>query len=333
MNHNRVSSLKYHCNKSWVFWILLYYMTVRVSHLYHVGALNSRIALFGSIRNSLKRRNLLQYQRNLKISQNFILVQMSSFHSSVGGNDASNLDKNDTSINDIKSVVSNANSVKERIHIAATRCGRNPEDINLVAVSKTKPVEAINDLYNAGYKYFGENYFQELLEKAESLPDGIKWRFIGHLQSQKASRLVKEVKNLDCVETVDSIKLATKLNNACESHGKNELNIFIQVDTSGEDTKSGVDIQNLLELSVFVRDNCPRLKLKGLMTIGSPGDISCFDRLVEARNKLAIFLSVEVTSLELSMGMSGDFEEAIARGSTSVRVGSTIFGAREYKKD
>jgi pyridoxal phosphate enzyme (YggS family) len=126
------------------------------------------------------------------------------------------------------------------------------------------------------------------------------------------------------------MKLASKLQNACETIDRNSLNIYIQVDTSNEDTKSGIDVSELSQLVQSIVSECPRLKVSGLMTIGAPGDFSCFDKLAAARDNLAAHFGWSVDSLELSMGMSGDFEEAIERGATSVRVGSTIFGARLY---
>jgi len=180
--------------------------------------------------------------------------------------------------------------------------------------------------------------------KAEEMPDDIKWHFIGPLQSNKAAPLVKSLglKKLSCVETVDTIKLAKKLNNAAESwkgeqeeqEGEGEhdkLGIYIQVNTSGEDSKSGVTGgKQSAELVKEIMDSCPHLRVDGLMTIGAPGDYSCFDALVECRKDVAEVLGVDVDSLALSMGMSGDYTEAIKRGATSIRVGSTIFGARDY---
>lgn len=227
-------------------------------------------------------------------------------------------------------IVSNTDVVKARMIDAAIKCNRSPDSIRLVAVSKTKPSSDIMQLYEAGHRSFGENYFQELLEKSELLPKDIKWHFIGHLQSQKASKLVKDVTGLAVVETVDTLKLAKKLNNACESAERLLLDIYIQVDTSGEDTKSGVPPSEVVSLVQSIKQECPRLCIAGLMTIGAPGDLSCFDRLVETRIEVAEALSVSVDSLALSMGMSGDFQDAISKGSTSIRVGSTIFGERIY---
>ena len=235
----------------------------------------------------------------------------------------------------------NTQEVQAKMNAAATTAGRAPSDVRLVAVSKTKPPEDIQALYDSGHRDFGENYFQELVEKAEVLPKDIRWHFIGHLQSAKASKLVREVPNLAAVETVDSLKLAKKLNTALETLAtegaasggpKRTLKVYLQVDTSGEDTKSGVPVPETAALVAAIRDECPLLTVAGLMTIGAPGDFTCFDRLVEARVDAAAALGVPVEQLGLSMGMSGDYEEAIARGATSVRVGSTIFGARDYSK-
>eukprot|EP00746_Dinoflagellata_sp_MGD_P001379 gnl/MRDRNA2_/MRDRNA2_102587_c0_seq1.p1 gnl/MRDRNA2_/MRDRNA2_102587_c0~~gnl/MRDRNA2_/MRDRNA2_102587_c0_seq1.p1 ORF type:complete len:320 (+),score=54.22 gnl/MRDRNA2_/MRDRNA2_102587_c0_seq1:68-961(+) len=203
----------------------------------------------------------------------------------------------------------------------------------LVAVSKTKPVEMLMACYDAGHRDFGENYVQELLEKGRQMPDDVRWRFIGHLQSGKAKSLVAGVPSLTCVESVDSVKLADKLNAACNSAGRKlPLGVMIQVDTSGEDTKSGVQPgEPAIELAKHILNSCTSLKLDGLMTIGAAGDLSAFDKLKRCREEVASALQVELHTLELSMGMSGDFEEAIRCGSTNVRVGSTIFGAREYK--
>lgn len=232
----------------------------------------------------------------------------------------------------MSAVVENTEIVKQRIRDSAVRCNRDPDSIRLVAVSKTKPIEDIMALYQSGHRHFGENYFQELVEKSEQLPKDINWHFIGHLQSSKANKLIRDVSNLYIIETVDSEKLASKLQSACINANRESLDIFIQMDTSGEETKSGVSAEELLPLLDYVISQCNRLKIRGLMTIGAPNDYSCFDKLVQARRIMANHLNVTENSLELSMGMSGDFEEAILRGSTSVRVGSTIFGERIYPK-
>jgi len=206
----------------------------------------------------------------------------------------------------------------------------------LVAVSKTKPVALLEGAYAAGARDFGENYAQELLEKAPQLPDDIRWRFIGHLQSNKCKPLLARVPGLVCVETVDTEKLARKLDAACAAAGREgedaRLGVMVQVNTSGEDSKSGVaPREGALELASFIAsDACPHLRLDGFMTIGAPGDDGAFGVLAETRDLVAEALGVDAAGLELSMGMSGDFETAIAFKSNSVRVGSSIFGARAY---
>lgn len=219
--------------------------------------------------------------------------------------------------------------VRERI--AETAAAAGVPAPRLVAVSKLKPVSDLMEAYDAGQRDFGENYVQELVDKAPQMPDDVKFHFIGSIQTKKANGLVAKVPQLAVVESVDSAKLASKLNDACVLAGREKLPIFLQVDTSGEETKSGVEPEKVVELASHVLEECPKLSLEGLMTIGAPGDLGCFDRLVQCRDTLAAELGDRCGPLELSMGMSDDFEEAIRRGSTNVRVGSTIFGARPAK--
>jgi len=230
----------------------------------------------------------------------------------------------------------NLAGVVTRIQQSESLVGIPEGSIRLVAVSKTKPASYIKALYDAGHRHFGENYFQELIEKSAELPSDICWHFIGHLQSQKAKQICVKVPNLYLLETVDSIKLADKLNNArsnMEEAGEvvGPLRIYIQINTSGEESKSGIPFDgDLRPLFEHVKDNCPLLHIAGLMTIGETGNTECFHRLAECRLAAATILNVEANALDLSMGMSGDFEEAISAGSTSVRVGSTLFGPRSY---
>mmetsp|Transcript_25227 Transcript_25227/g.42268 ORF Transcript_25227/g.42268 Transcript_25227/m.42268 type:complete len:245 (-) Transcript_25227:163-897(-) len=220
-----------------------------------------------------------------------------------------------------------------RVAAATERAGR-AKPPRLVAVSKTKPKELLQEAYAAGQRFFGENYVQELLEKAPELPEDIQWHFIGHLQSNKAKQLVNGVPNLYAVETVESLKLANLLNKAVESaEWKRQLNVYVQVNTSGEESKFGVGPEECVNLCKHVHAECQHLNLTGLMTIGMPDYTSRpenFQCLNECRAKVAAELGIEEASLELSMGMSGDFESAIDMGSTNIRVGSTIFGARDY---
>jgi PLP dependent protein len=225
--------------------------------------------------------------------------------------------------------------VARRIGAASAVSGRSNEP-RLVAVSKTKPAAAVREAYAAGQRHFGENYVQEVVSKAGELSDlaGIKWHYIGALQSNKAKALVS-VKGLWCVESVDRVKTAAALQKAVEGAGGaatdgGRLRVLVQVNTSGEESKSGCAIEEAGDLAEYVMRECRLLELGGLMTIGAPGDSGAFAVLSNTRVEVAQRLGVAKDSLELSMGMSGDFEEAILAGSDSVRIGSTIFGAREY---
>jgi hypothetical protein len=221
-------------------------------------------------------------------------------------------------------------AVQQRLEAAAG--GRSPLP-RLVAVSKTKPNELLQEAYEAGVRDFGENYVQELVGKAPALPPDIRWRFIGKLQSNKAKALVA-IPNLVAVETVDSLKLALKIEAAVASADPPRaapLDVLLQVDSSPwEGTKNGMPAAEVPDVAAAVRADCPHLRLAGLMTIGAPGDASCFQALVDCREAVAARLGLEPATLELSMGMSGDFEAAVKAGSTSVRVGSSIFGERDY---
>lgn len=222
-------------------------------------------------------------------------------------------------------------NVQSRIDFASL----NDRSVRLVAVSKTKPLADLLVAYEAGQRVFGENYVQEIVGKAPEMPEGTLWHFIGPIQSNKAAALVKGVgRSLVCVETVSTTKLASKLNNAAaELNSDTEpfcLGIYLQVNTSGEDSKSGLIPSDTPAFAKEIVDSFTHLHLRGLMTIGAPGDLACFDTLVDCRTEVAKVLGIAEVTLELSMGMSGDYEEAIARGATNVRVGSTIFGARDY---
>jgi len=250
------------------------------------------------------------------------------------------ISRNMSSENSAVDIKSNLDEVNSRIADTVVSCNRPSDSVRLIAVSKTKPNELLMDAYNAGQRYFGENYAQELISKAKELPKDIKWHFIGPLQSNKAAALVKNVglKQLACIETISTMKLANKLNNAVASINEEsssedgeKLGIYVQVNTSGEDSKSGVNnAEDCISLVKDIMSACTNLRIDGLMTIGAPGDFSCFESLVECRKKVCEAVGVDEDSFALSMGMSGDFEEAIKRSATSVRVGSTLFGARDY---
>lgn len=228
------------------------------------------------------------------------------------------------------SVAGNLKQIEERIRTAAQRVGRNPDSVRLVAVSKTQPAEAVKAALEAGQQLFGENYVQEFLEKAQQLPASVEWHFIGSLQSNK----VKYLAGLTTlIHSVDRLSLAREIDRQWEKIGK-PCDILLQVNISGEETKSGTTSEDLLQLA---RESSllPHLRVRGLMTMppffDEPERVRPYFR--ELR-RLAEVLTAEqipgITMEELSMGMSGDFEVAIEEGATLVRVGSAIFGERYY---
>lgn len=224
-------------------------------------------------------------------------------------------------------------TVLRRVQQAAERSGRQASQVRVVAVSKTKPVSLIREVYDAGHRHFGENYVQELLDKAPELPTDIQWHFVGHLQSNKAKAVIAGVPSLYMVESVDSSKVANYLDRAVSSIGRNPLKVLVQVNTSGEESKYGVEPSECVELAKHVKFQCPNLEFSGLMTIGMLDYSSKpenFEALSGCRIEVCKALGISEDQCELSMGMSGDFEQAIEMGSTNVRIGSTIFGAREY---
>ncbi|KNA05121.1 hypothetical protein SOVF_193260 [Spinacia oleracea] len=226
-------------------------------------------------------------------------------------------------------------SVLQRVSQAAERSGRRPDHVKLVAVSKTKPVSVLREVYDAGHRCFGENYVQEIIEKAPQLPEDIEWHFIGNLQSNKVKPLLTGVPNLAMVESVDDQKIANHLDRAVGNLGRKPLKVLVQVNTSGEISKFGVEPSECVDLAKHVCLNCPNLEFCGLMTIGMLDYTSTpenFKTLANCRNEVCKSLGIKEEQCELSMGMSSDFEQAIEMGSSVVRIGSTIFGAREYPK-
>ncbi|XP_041378877.1 pyridoxal phosphate homeostasis protein-like [Gigantopelta aegis] len=229
-------------------------------------------------------------------------------------------------------------TILDKIASTSQRHGTNGA-VRLVAVSKTKPPELIRAAYDAGQQHFGENYVQELVEKANHplLCDlDIRWHFVGHLQRNKA-KLLASVPHLWMVETIDTPKLATSLNSSWSNLAlPQKLKVMVQVNTSGEESKHGCPPEGTVELTNHILQSCPQLDFTGLMTIGrlshdySQGPNPDFELMHQLKLKIVDQLGLLEEKVELSMGMSADFEEAIAAGSTNVRVGSTIFGTRTY---
>jgi pyridoxal phosphate enzyme (YggS family) len=215
-----------------------------------------------------------------------------------------------------------------RIEAACAEAGRPPSEVRLLAVSKTFPAEAVRAAWLAGQHAFGESYVQEAITKLEALRDlPLEWHFIGPLQSNK-TRPVAE--RFDWVHGVDRLKIAQRLSEA-RPEAMPALNVLIQINVSGEASKSGVTPDEALALARAV-DTLPRLRLRGFMTIPKP----CADQ-AEQRHQFAVLArladSARAAGLDLdtlSMGMSDDLEAAILEGSTLVRVGTAIFGKRVY---
>ena len=226
-------------------------------------------------------------------------------------------------------IAENIETIRLRIHVAAERAGRDPRSVRLVAVSKHQPLETIREAMAAGQVVFGENYLQEAEAKVAALGQGVVWHCIGHLQSNKA-RIAAEL--FDCIETIDRLKLAKALESRLAELGKT-MPVLVQVNVGGEAQKAGVAPE---EAGQLCRDlqQFPHLILQGLMTmppfVEDPEESrNCFRQLRVLGAELAAQGILGLHGVvELSMGMSGDFEVAIEEGATLVRVGTALFGER-----
>ena len=217
--------------------------------------------------------------------------------------------------------------VQRKIEDAARKAGRNPEDVKLIAVSKTHSVETLNEAIEAGATVFGENKVQEAEEKIYLIRnEKIEWHLIGHLQKNKAR---KAVQIFDVIHTLDSIELAERLERICQEEERNELQVLIQVDLAKEATKNGIEEKDLPQLIDFLND-CDCLKLSGLMII--PPYFEDAEKVRPYFKKLREIRDEILPDGELSMGMSHDFEIAVEEGATLIRVGTAIFGKRSYEK-
>ncbi len=223
-------------------------------------------------------------------------------------------------------IASQISKVLTRIDAAARQASRPIEDITLIAVSKTKPASDIEAAAACGLKHFGENYLQEALEKIETLRTlDLTWHFIGPIQSNKTRPIAE---HFDWVHSVDRLKIAQRLNDQRPAK-RNPLNICLQVNISNEDSKSGVSADEAPELAK-VMAALPNIRLRGLMAIPKPSDDPAEQATAfEAVATLFHTLRRTIPELDtLSMGMSQDLEAAIGAGSTMVRIGTDIFGAR-----
>ena len=226
-------------------------------------------------------------------------------------------------------ILENLKQVRENIGRACDKAGRDPEEVTLIAVSKTKPVEALKEAYSAGVRDFGENKVQELSEKIPALPGDSRWHMIGHLQRNKVKYIVGKVY---MIHSVDSFKLAQEISR--EAVKKNvEVNILVEVNVAGEESKFGTDTKEAVRL-VEEMAALPGIHIKGLMTIApfveTPEDnrhifIKLKQLAVDIKNKNIDNVTMSV----LSMGMTGDYQVAVEEGATYVRVGTGIFGERD----
>ncbi len=229
------------------------------------------------------------------------------------------------------SLADNLREVQGNIDEAVKRSGRSREDVTLIAVSKTKPVSMIQEVYDLGVRDFGENRVQEIMDKYDSLPDDIRWHLIGHLQTNKVKYIIDKV----ClIHSVDSLKLAKEISREAMKHDLT-VPILIEVNVAGEESKFGVSPEDLEQL---IRDaaKLPGICIKGLMTVAP--------YVVDSEENRQVFVKMKQLSVDisrksidnvcmdyLSMGMSGDYTVAVEEGSTMVRVGTSIFGERNYK--
>jgi PLP dependent protein len=220
----------------------------------------------------------------------------------------------------------NLTSVKARIALAAKNAGRAPESIQLIAVSKTKPVEDVQLAIDNGQRDFGENYLQDALQKIQEIQaKDVVWHFIGPIQSNKTRSIAE---SFDWVQTLDREKIARRLNDQRPA-GLSPLNVCIQINLDDEDSKAGIGMPQALALGKMVED-LPNLRLRGLMFIPAP-QTNNSSKLETCQRAQQLFLGFKQEFPDcdtLSLGMSSDLEEAVAAGSTMVRIGTDIFGER-----
>ena len=224
----------------------------------------------------------------------------------------------------------NLQEVEERIQEACRRACRDRSEVTLVAVSKTKPVDMLREAYDLGVRVFGENKVQEIREKYEMLPKDIQWHMIGHLQTNKVKYIVDKVK---LIHSVDSLRLAEVIEKEAEKHDRT-VDILLEVNVAEEESKFGVRTSEILSLAEKVVQ-LPHIRLRGLMTIAPFVENPEKNRAIFA-NLHKLYVDIKEKNIDngtvsiLSMGMTNDYEVAIEEGATMVRVGTGIFGARDY---
>lgn len=221
-------------------------------------------------------------------------------------------------------------TLRQRANDACNRAGRGPDQVQIIAVAKTKPAEAILAVRECGMMEIGENYVQELVEKHRAIGDAVRWHFIGHLQRNKVKYIAPFVR---MIHGVDSLRLAEEINRQAAQHGR-VIPVLLQVNTSGEESKFGVEPSGALGLAEGML-RLPNIQLQGLMTLAAflddPESVRpMFRQLHHTHDQLQQHTGHPLP--HLSMGMTNDFEVAIEEGATLVRIGTAIFGEREYAR-
>ena len=224
----------------------------------------------------------------------------------------------------------NLENVEQKIQAACERSGRNRSEVTLIAVSKTKPAEMVQEAYDLGIRLFGENKVQEIMDKSEVLPADIHWHMIGHMQRNKVKYIIDKV---DLIHSVDSVRLAETIDKEAEKHGV-IANILIEVNVAKEESKFGLMPEEVPEFVEKIA-GFPHIRVKGLMTIAPFVENPEENRPIFAHlRKLSVDIAKKnidnITMSILSMGMTNDYQVAIEEGATMVRVGTGIFGARDY---
>lgn len=230
----------------------------------------------------------------------------------------------------MEDIKKNLATVGAKIKTAAESCGRSAEEITLVAVSKTRTPEEINTAIEAGVTDIGENKVQEIMDKYDAIKP-VRWHMIGHLQTNKVKYIIDKV---DMIHSVDSLKLAKEIDKRAKAHDL-VMDVLVQINPADEESKFGVSVEEAGELVRDILDACDNVKIKGLMSVApiaeDPRDVKpYFDEVKAKYDELAKIDDPKLEFKYLSMGMSHDFPVAIEAGSNLVRVGSAIFGERDY---
>lgn len=225
----------------------------------------------------------------------------------------------------------NLDMLEKKIQEICDNCGRKREDVLLIGVTKTRTAEEVNEAVEWGITDVGENKVQEIMDKYDHVPGNVRWHMIGHLQTNKVKYIIDKVA---LIHSVDTLKLAEEINKRAREHNM-VADVLIEVNAAGEESKFGTDLEGARKLIADVRENCKNVRIKGLMTIApatdNPEEVrGYFRQLKELFDSYKDIKDENMDFEHLSMGMSGDYAVAIEEGATMIRVGTAIFGARNY---